>query len=523
MIISGYKALMPPLGLITVAALCPDSWTVKVVDESVGELRDADIRWADIVFVSAMHVQRDGAHNVLQRARSLGIRTIIGGPYASSQPDVLLDLADHVVVGEPDEVFHQIAEELENGQAAKLYEIENKPDITNTPIPRFDLLELEKYSDMAIQFSRGCPFECEFCDIITIYGRKPRTKRPDQVIAELEALRRLGWRREVFIVDDNFIGNRKRALDLALQLATWQKSNDYPFAFYTEASVDLAQCSELIDAMVQANFLFVFIGIESPSEASLRETKKFQNLRQDLLKSVRLIHAQGLWVTGGFIVGFDSDDKDIFERQREFIGSAAIPWAMLGFLIAPPTTPLFDRMNHEGRLIADSISSNFSPPNFRTKMPLLDLLGGFRDTLASLYRPDAFFDRALRSLRQWESRQPQTPPHTSVARMAGIVARSIWYQGIRSRYARSYWKFLFQFVYRWARNPPKLYLGFVVLISSHHFLRYAIDVVSEVDDEIRRVQGTRSALNRNRQKTWPTTVHAQRVSGPTGKHQERRT
>src|SRR5713226_7163950 len=370
------RSLVPPLGLITVAALCPKQWKIRLVDLAFEELSDEDILCADLVMVSAMAVQREGVRQTLARASKLNRRTMIGGPYASSEPEALLPLADHVVVGEPDEIFPEIAADLERGSARRLYSITEKPDVRRTPVPRFDLLALNKYTFMSVQFSRGCPFTCEFCDIITLYGRRPRTKSPAQLIGELEALLQLGWRKEIFIVDDNFIGNHKAALELARELERWQRRNRYPFGFATEASIDLASRPELLDAMVKANFSRVFIGIETPSAASLKEAKKFQNLRRDPLDCIRFIQRQGIWVMGGFIVGFDSDQADIFDRQIEFIERAAIPWAMAGGLQAPPTTPLYERMKREGRLIQGSPEfSNFSPPNFLTVLPLPVLLG----------------------------------------------------------------------------------------------------------------------------------------------------
>ncbi len=404
----------PPLGLLTIAALCPKNWTLRLIDRSFDDLLDADILWADLVMVSGMRVQKDDIRETLLRARALGRRTMVGGPFASSEPDLLLSMADHVVVGEPDEVFPEIAADLERGSAQRLYTIKDKPDVSKTPLPRFDLLNIGKYASMAVQFSRGCPFQCEFCDIITIYGRKPRTKSPSQLIAELDALFALGWRDQVFIVDDNFIGNHKLALELAVELAAWQKSHGYPMLLYTEASIDLAQRTELIEAMVKANFFYVFIGIESPSPKSLTEAKKFQNLRRDPLESIRFIQSEGLWVTAGFIIGFDSDTEDIFEQQTDFIERAAIPWAMAGFLQAPPTTPLFDRMLKEGRLIMDTTAtSNFDPPNFKTLLPLPVLLQGYRRLLASLYDPSAFYERCYRSLLHWQARKPQKAPDYS--------------------------------------------------------------------------------------------------------------
>ena len=454
------ETIHPPLGLLTLAALCPKNWNLRLVDRSFEPLLDSDILWADLVMVSGMHVQRDDIHQTLLRVRALGKRTMIGGPYASSRPDTVLELADHVVVGEPDEIFDGIAADLERGSARRLYVIKEKPDISKTPVPRFDLLKINKYVSMAVQFSRGCPFQCEFCDIITIYGRKPRTKAPQQLRAELDALFELGWHDQVFIVDDNFIGNHKRALELAQSLEEWQKAHDYPFLFYTEASIDLAQRPELMEAMVKANFYYVFIGIESPSEQSLMETKKYQNLRHDQLESVRFIQSQGLWVTAGFIIGFDSDTEDIFERQRDFIERAAIPWAMAGFLQAPPTTPLYERMVKAGRYLGEgSALSNFDSPNFRTLLPLPVLLQGLRETLAALYSPAAFYNRAYRSLLQWETREQQKATHIPFFLTLGTLARSMFRQGILSSYRRAYWKFLLQILTRWSRNPPKLTLG----------------------------------------------------------------
>ncbi len=485
------ETVHPPLGLLTLAALCPKNWKLRLIDRSFEDLLDRDILWADLVMVSGMGVQRDDIRQTLLRARTLGRRTIIGGPYASSEPEALLPLADHVVVGEPDEIFDRIAADLERGFARRLYVIDDKPDVSKTPVPRFDLLKIGKYASMAVQFSRGCPFQCEFCDIITIYGRKPRTKAPRQLLAELDALFELGWREQVFIVDDNFIGNHKRALELAQNLERWQKAHDYPFLFYTEASIDLAQRPELIEAMVRANFYYVFIGIESPSVESLTETKKYQNLRRDLLESIRFIQSQGLWVTGGFIIGFDSDTEDIFERQKDFIERAAIPWAMVGFLQAPATTPLHDRMLKQGRLLDERTgTSNFDPPNFRTLLPLPTLLQGLRETLISLYSPSAFYNRAYRSLLQWETREQQKATPYPFLLTPGILVRSIFRQGILSSYRRAYWKFLLQILTRWSRKPPKLVMGMTILLSGHHFIKYAQDVAAELEAESRKLAFT---------------------------------
>jgi radical SAM superfamily enzyme YgiQ (UPF0313 family) len=478
------SAIAPPLGLITVAALCPPAWTIRLIDHAFEELRDEDLLWADLVMVSAMHAQRADTVATLARARSLGRRTFVGGPWASSQPEVLLEHADHVMVGEAEEVFGEIAAALEKGTARSLYRVSEKPDMSRSPLPRFDLLQLNKYAQMPVQFSRGCPFQCEFCDIITIYGRKPRSKPPAQLIAELDALRLLGWRNEVFVVDDNFIGNSKRAMELTLELKPWQERHGFPFALSTEASIDLADRPELLAAMVEANFMYVFIGIETPSAEALKGSKKFQNLRRDNVEQVHAIQAAGLWVLGGFIVGFDSDDETIFERQREFIERTAIAWAMAGLLQAPPTTPLFERMKREGRLIETSqATSNFSAPDFRTIMPLPVLLHGLSGLLAALYAPDAFFARASRSLEAWHPRATQRPPDSPLGYTLRVLFASMWTQGIRSNYRLPYWRFLGRVVWTWSRQPAKLWLAFMVMLSAHHFVVYAREVADELERE----------------------------------------
>lgn len=478
-------AMTPPLGLITVAALCPASWSLRLLDRAFDEIRDEDYRWADLVMVSSMHAQRTDTLAILARARSFGKRTFIGGPWASSEPEKLQSLADHVLVGEAEEVFAEIAADLERGTARAVYRVADKPDMSRSPIPRFDLLRREMYTSMPVQFSRGCPFQCEFCDIITIYGRKPRVKSPAQLIAELDTLRALGWRNEVFVVDDNFIGNAKNALQLSLELAEWGKRNGRVFSFYTEASVDLADRPDLMAAMVEANFMYVFLGIESPSAEALKSTKKFQNLRKDNLEQIRTIQQSGLWVLGGFIVGFDSDDETIFERQREFIERAGITWAMAGMLQAPPTTPLYDRMKKEGRLFEDSEgTSNFSAPNFRTVMPLDTLLNGLSGLLFDLYTPEAYFQRAWRSLQVWNTRPAQKPPDLPMSYNLRLLGRSMWTQGARSSYKSAYWKFLWRILRNYATNPTKLWMGTMILLAGHHFLIYAREVASELAQSI---------------------------------------
>jgi len=484
------EANIPPLGLLTIAALCPKTWTIRLIDQTFEEVRDEDILAADLVMVSGMRVQASAIAKILARARALGRRTMIGGPYASAEPEVLLPLADHVVVGEPDAEFAGIAADLETGKARPLYVVHEKPDVTSTPVPRFDLLNLERYACMAIEFSRGCPFQCEFCDIITIYGRKPRTKYSAQVIAELQALFELGWRKHVFIVDNNFIANHRLALELSERIAEWSQERDRPVAFFTETSLDLAQKPALLDAMVRANFFAVFIGIESPSKESLTETKKFQNLRGDPMQAVRFIQQKGLWVLGGFIIGFDSDTEDIFERQREFIEGSAIPWAMLGFLQAMPTTPLYDRMLKQGRLFQRDQAdfSNFSSSNFRTVLPRPILLRGVRDVLRSIYTPASFYDRCLRSLEVWNVQSCQKAPVSPFMETFFVLLRSMWHQGVLADYRKAWWKTLYQLVRRWRQVPLKMWWGWSLLISGHHFTQYARELTEQLDRELSELE-----------------------------------
>jgi radical SAM superfamily enzyme YgiQ (UPF0313 family) len=486
-------AITPPLGLVTVAALCPASWTLKLLDHSFDEITDEDLGGADLVMVSAMHAQRADALDILRRARSLGTRTFIGGPWASSEPEVVQLEADHVMVGEAEEVFAGIALALENGTAQRMYRVIEKPDLSASPIPRFDLLRMDKYVHMPVQFARGCPFQCDFCDIITIYGRKVRGKTSAQLIAELDRLRELGWNGEVFIVDDNFIGNRKSSLLLCRDLAEWGEAHGKPFSFYTQASVDLADRAELMDAMVAANFIYVFLGIETPSAEALKGSKKFQNLKRDTLEQVRIIQQNGLWVLAGFIVGFDSDDETIFERQREFIEQSAIPWAMAGVLQAPPTTPLYDRMKAEGRYIEDSEAiSNFSAPNFRTVMPLPTLLNGLSRLLADLYEPKTYFQRALRSLEAWCPRPAQKAKVTTLLYDLRVLVLSIWIQGIKSTYRREYWSYFGTLVRRYRGSPTRLWMGLSLLLTAHHFVIYSRHVSEELArDSARAIEAER--------------------------------
>jgi radical SAM superfamily enzyme YgiQ (UPF0313 family) len=387
---------------------------------------------------------------------------VVGGPIASAH-DPAISQADHIVEGEAEEMIGQIAEDLERGAAKAHYSHPQLADVTRVPLPDLPLASLRRYSSMSVQFSRGCPFTCEFCDIIEIYGRRPRTKTPDQVCAELDQLHRLGWRGSVFLVDDNFIGNKKNVKLLLPRLVQWMRDHKSPFSLYTEASLNLAEDEELLALMREAHFTRVFLGIETPVAESLKETNKFQNLRKDLLESVRLIQAYGMEVMGGFIVGFDNDPPDVFDRQIEFIRQAAIPLSMVGLLNALPNTQLWRRLQAEGRLLKSSLGNNtLADLNFIPRMDTRELLEGYRRILQTIYNPREYFQRASAFLSQLGvgSRSPIL--------FSDVLAlgRSLWRQGFLSNYRQEYWKFIVQSLRRHRRHFTK---AITLAIMGHHF------------------------------------------------------
>jgi radical SAM superfamily enzyme YgiQ (UPF0313 family) len=382
------KSAMPPLGLITLAALMPaDDYALKLVDMNVTPLKDEDIKWADAVLISAMIVQKDSFAQVVSRCNRLGTPVIAGGPYVTSSADDIQG-ADHLLRGEVEDSFADFLIDYQNGRAKKVYSAPQPPNIAQTKIPRFDLLDLKAYSSMSVQYSRGCPFTCEFCDIWKVYGNKPRLKSAKNMIAELDALYRLRWRGAVFLVDDNFIGNKRRVKNELLPALTgWQKKHRHAFHFYTEASINMADDEALLSAMRDAGFNQVFIGIESPSDDALKETGKHQNLKRDMGYAVQRIQHFGMEVMAGFILGFDSDADDIFDRQIRFIQQNGIPQAMVGLLTALPGTDLFFRLAKEGRILKTSGGNNTHclETNFLTKMDGHKLRKGYRKVLAALY------------------------------------------------------------------------------------------------------------------------------------------
>ena len=392
------KALMPPLGLITIAAMCPPEWEIRVVDMNCGPLTDEDLAWADLILFSAMLPQKTTMFKAAERCRRAGKFLICGGPYPTACPEECKPYFDVVIMNEGEVTWPMFLEDVKDGHYLPLYTSEEKPDVTQTPCPRFDLLRnIYDYAIIPIQFSRGCPFQCEFCDIIVMYGRRPRTKTPQQLCAELDAVNATGFRGSVFIVDDNFIGNKREVFKLLPEIKSWNEAHGNPFYFGTEASVNLAEDPELVRQMVESGFIWVFMGIETPSTESLKETKKFQNTRGSLVDLVKIVQHAGLLVYGGFIIGFDSDSEDIFDRQIEFIRQAAIPSVMLGPLVALPGTPLYKRMKQEGRLVASIDDHNRTTAsgytNILTKIPHKQLTEGHLKILKTIYNPAEYFER----------------------------------------------------------------------------------------------------------------------------------
>jgi radical SAM superfamily enzyme YgiQ (UPF0313 family) len=469
---AGKRAALAPLGLATVAALLPGSWELRLVDLQVEPLRDGDLDWADVVLVSGMLVQAGSMRAVLSRARERGKRTVVGGPAATSTPEAFPE-ADHVFQGEAEGRLGRLVAALESpgAPAPRVLSPDDggRPALEGAPVPRFDLLRLDRYASLSVQVSRGCPFRCEFCDIIEMYGRIPRLKSPDQVIAELEALRRLGGRGPLFVVDDNFIGNRRAVTRLLPRIAAWQRENGRPFDLYTEASLDLAAHPDLVAAMAEAGFTAVFVGLESPSAESLQETGKTQNLRVDPVEAVDRLTRAGFEVFAGFIVGFDADGPDIFDRQLELISRLPVPRAMVGLLGAAPGTALWRRLDREGRLRRDSTGDQFGRPNFDPAMDERALVAGYRRLLSSLYDADAFYARA--GLVVDRIGDVPTPKGRGTA---AALLRTIWGIGIRGPRRRHFWRLAARAA---RRGPGILARGLSLAALGEHMIRYTEEVV----------------------------------------------
>jgi radical SAM superfamily enzyme YgiQ (UPF0313 family) len=472
--LSGKKAPFPPLGLITLAALLPAEWELRLVDLNCRRLKEDDWEWADMVMISAMMAQYKDLVPLIKKAKNKGAIVVAGGPCPTSMPKEMLEIGvDFVVRGEAENTIPLLLEALGKTKTGTVIETGEKPDITKSPVPRFDLLHLEDYVDFSIQTSRGCPFECEFCDVINLFGRRPRYKKPDQVIKELEALYGLGARGHIFVCDDNFIGNKRHARELLKRIIHWNKEKKEPFGFNTQTSLNLGQDMELIDLMTAANFGEVFIGIESPDEKVLESTRKYQNIRNPIIESIDNICRNGLTVQASFILGFDGEKKDAGERICELVDQTHIPLVMINTLHAPPNTKLWDRLEREGRLlrmIPEGEEGTFSKPNFVTERPLGDIIKEQVDVWTHIYEPSNFLERTYKyhlkmrptrratALSKGEDMSSYLPDRNrsikARLREFYIFIHLLWQQGIRPRYRFQFWK---QFFGMWKRNPSRIH------------------------------------------------------------------
>ena len=439
----GKRSVFPPLGLLTVSGLLPRSYERRLVDLEIEPLKTSQIDWADMIFITGMLAQKKSLHEIVERCRKRGKRIVLGGPYVTSTIEEL-PYADHIFQGEAETTLPQFFEDLERGTAKRTYKAPERPPMSLAPLADFGLVNMKKYSCMSVQYSRGCPFSCEFCDIIEIYGRIPRTKSNQQIIAEFNELKRLGWRGPLFIVDDNFIGNKKNVRLLLPALIDWQKKNGYPFSLLTEASVNLADDDDLLSAMKEAGFRRVFLGIETPVEESLKEAQKSQN-RGNLLESVRRIQSHGMEVMAGFIVGFDNDPEDIFERQIEFIRESAIPMAMVGMLNALPDTQLWKRLEKEGRLLgADATGNNtIATVNFIPKMDVETLVAGYQRIMRTIYKPSEYYRRALDSLQRVPQDIPEAHQYHGLKAVKAFL-RIAFKLGVLDAERREFWRFFLE-------------------------------------------------------------------------------
>lgn len=463
------KALIPPLGLATIAAMVPDEIDCRIVDLNIENLTDDEILAADLVLVSAMIVQQDSFSEVVARCNRLSVPVAAGGPYPTSCQQEIAGV-DYLVLGEGEISFRAFLEDYAVGRPKHIYRPEDKPDLCETPTPRFDLLSVRDYETMPVQFSRGCPFDCEFCDIVSLFGRKTRTKPADRFLRELDAVYETGFRGSVFIVDDNFIGNKRIVKELLHHVIRWQADHGYPFRLSTEASINLAGDDELLDLMVQSGFTMVFIGIESPSTESLAGAGKAQNLALDVKAAIRKIQERDIEVTAGFIIGFDTDPVDIFQQQIAYVQELAVPTAMVGLLMALPNTKLHKRLSDEGRMLSDTNGNNThgATLNFVPRLPRELLEEGYRHVLSEIYRPRRYFDRCLSLLDRVPSRSPIAELGSGGIGMRDVAAfiQSLtrqtfsWYGPEYVRYiVRAFWK-----------RPLQIVHTVTMAVLGHHFM-----------------------------------------------------
>ena len=464
------KAIHPPLGLLTVASMIPEEWERKLVDMNVSKLKDKDIKWADYVFVSAMAVQKGSVVEVVKRCKALGAKIVAGGPLFTASHDEF-DGIDHFVLNEAELTLKGFIDDLRAGQLKAVYSSNGFPQLEDTPIPSWELINMRKYVSMNLQYSRGCPFDCEFCDITTLFGRGVRTKAKKQVLDELDKLYELGWRGNVFFVDDNFIGNKRKLKEEVLPaIISWMKERRNPFNFSTEASINLSDDSELMEMMVKAGFDTVFIGIETPEEECLAECGKVQNKNRNLVESVKKIQKHGLEVTGGFIVGFDNDSPSIFDRQIKFIQESRIITAMVGLLNAPKDTRLYRRLKDEKRLLNTTTGDNTDlSMNFIPKMDYNKIVEGYKNILKSIYSAKPYYNRVKRFLKDHNNKKKFSFHLGYIRFHPGYPAaflKSIFILGMKDKARWDYWKLLLWSLFR----KPKLFpLAVTYAIYGYHF------------------------------------------------------
>jgi radical SAM superfamily enzyme YgiQ (UPF0313 family) len=487
-----FKAQLPPLGLITVAAILPQHWNFKLVDRNVRPVTEEEWAWADGVIISAMIVQKPDFCAAIAEAKSHGKWVAVGGPYATSLPqEATAAGADFLVLDEGEITLPMFVEAIERGDCSGTFRSDGeKPDVTTTPIPRYDLLEMDAYAEMSIQFSRGCPFQCEFCDIIVLYGRKPRTKEPEQLLAELQCLYDLGWRRSIFMVDDNFIGNKRNVKRLLQAMKPWLEERNYPFSFATEASVDLAQDPELMQMMVDCNFGTVFLGIETPDDESLNMTRKFQNLRDPLSDSVIAIARAGLRVMAGFIVGFDGEKSGAGQRVAQFVEQTSIPTALFSMLQALPNTALWHRLEKEGRLLGQVADINqVTLMNFVPTRPIEEIAAEYIEAFWTLYDPLVVLNRTFRHFLmlgegqkrayQNRTRSAGSPDINWVTIRAFLIV--CWRQGFVRKTRVRFWVNLAIMLWRY----PGVAANYVaVCAQAEHFLDFREMVRENIEKQL---------------------------------------
>ena len=446
--------------------MLPGEWEKKLIDMNVTNLDDTDIEWADYVFISAMVVQKDSVKNVIKRCRRIGTKIVAGGPFFTTGYEESKGVVDHFVLNEAEITLPHFLRDLENGCAKHIYKSDEWPDIGKVLVPLWELIDMKNYSSMSVQYSRGCPFDCEFCDIVVLNGHMPRTKDRNQLLKEFDALYDNGWRDGVFLVDDNFIGNKKKLKKATLPaIIGWMREKAYPFTLFTEASINLSDDEELMRLMTDANFDTVFIGIETPNEDSLCECGKFQNSGRDMVECVKKLHNCGLQVQGGFIVGFDNDPPSIFEKQISFIQRSGIVTAMVGLLNAPSGTKLYQRLKSENRLLENFTGDNTDcSMNFIPRMDYKTLINGYGRILNNIYSPKLYYERVKAFLEEYEPQQKKIfrlkPEHL------GAFVRSLWFLGIKEKGRRYYWRLL---AWTLLKRPRRFPLSVTFAIYGFHF------------------------------------------------------